>query len=170
MSTRLSTLRKLPIVRLLAWILAGGICVVLALWVFFPLRPPDPRCVALLATSGQSVQVPIPSNCVETDAVPEDAVVRYLENERKQRGLIFKSWIRCKPSSETAASAFDFARDPRWLPSYKPLCYQFRRTIVILPYAQPQESPVAAEVCLTPKPRYLSQIAGQCDGKFAVWK
>jgi hypothetical protein len=157
---------------LFAWVLAGGICVVLALWFFFPLWPPDPRCAALVATSGQHVAVPLAPNCVEAETVPEDAMVRYLENERKQRGLIFKSWITCKPSNEMAASAFDFARDPRWLPSYRPLCYQYRRTIVILPYTEPipQGSPVAAQVCLMPKRRYLAQIAGQCDGKFAVWK
>jgi len=44
--------------------------------------------------------------------------------------------------------------------------------MVILPYGQSAlgESPVAAEVCLIPKQGYASQIAGQCDGKFALWK
>jgi hypothetical protein len=27
-----------------------------------------------------------------------------------------------------------------------------------------------AEVCLMPWRKYISQIVGQCDGKFTVWK
>lgn len=58
------------------------------------------------------------------------------------------------------------------MPSYAPRTYQFRRTVIILPYAQsvPKGSTVVAEVCLMPWRRYVSQIAGQCAGKFAAWK
>jgi len=106
-----------------------------------------------------------------TDAPPEQ-VVKYLENARKQRGLVFKAWITCKPSNQTQTTEFAFTHDAHWLPSYVPGAYQFRQTVILSGSAPPtaQESAVAGEVCLMPKRRYVSQIAGQCDGKFAVWK
>jgi hypothetical protein len=96
----------------------------------------------------------------------------YLENERQQRGLIFKTWIICTSSSQMPNLAPNFEHDQRWLPSYRPLAYQYRRRVVILPYAQPipKGSPVIAEVCLMPRRKYILQFAGQCNGKFAVWK
>jgi hypothetical protein len=62
--------------------------------------------------------------------------------------------------------------DSHWLPSYVPGTYQFRRTVIIVPYAQPtpQRSPVIAEVCLMPWGKYFSQLAGQCNGKYKVWR
>jgi hypothetical protein len=118
------------------------------------------------------VTIPLPANCIQTTEAQPDNMVKYLENERNRRGLTFKKWVICKTPSQTATPGFDFERDPRWLPSYFPGTYQFRRTVIILPYALPvpEGSPVVAEVCLMPRRRYLSQIAGQCDGKFAVWK
>jgi len=97
---------------------------------------------------------------------------KYLENARKQRGLVFKAWITCKPSNQTQTTEFAFTHDAHWLPSYVPGAYQFRQTVILSGSAPPtaQESAVAGEVCLMPKRRYVSQIAGQCDGKFAVWK
>jgi hypothetical protein len=67
---------------------------------------------------------------------------------------------------------FDFVRDSRWLPSYVPQTYEFRRTVIILPYSRVTAGPssVVAMVCLMPMRKYVSLIAGQCDGKFAVWK
>jgi len=62
--------------------------------------------------------------------------------------------------------------DDHWLPSYVPGTYEFRRTVIIVPYRQPapQGSPVIAEICLMPWRRYVSQIIGQCDGKYSVWR
>ena len=62
--------------------------------------------------------------------------------------------------------------DPRWLPSYVPGAYQFRRTIIVVPIgpATPQRSHIVAEVCLMPWRKYLSQVVGVCKGKYAVWK
>jgi len=158
--------------RLLGSFLVVGLLLVIIFWIFFPHWPPDPRCAPLLAISEQDLAIPLPTNCTESTEVPPDAMVTYLENERKQRGLVFKKWIVCKSLGAASKPRFDFEHDPLWLPSYRPLSYQFRRTVVILPYAQsvPEESPVAAEVCLMPKRKYASQIAGQCDGKFALWK
>jgi hypothetical protein len=150
-------------------VVAGALA--LTVFIFFPTLP-DPKCAALLAQSESDVTIPLPGNCIQTKEVLPDNMVKYLENERKRRGLIFKQWITCKTPDQTANPRFPFERDPRWLPSYVPGTYQFRRTVVILPYALPvpQGSPVVAEVCLMPWRRYVSQIAGQCDGKFSVWK
>jgi hypothetical protein len=157
--------------RLLGSFLVGGV-LILILLIFFPLWPPDPRCAALLALPEEDVVIRLPANCTLSADVPADDMVKYLENERKRRGLVFKKWITCKTSSQTPKAVFDFDHDPRWLPSYVPLTYQFRRIVVILPYARPipEGSPVVAQVCLMPRRRYISQIAGECNGKFAVWK
>jgi hypothetical protein len=156
--------------------LLGGLFValllVIILWNFISHWPSDPRCAALLTISDQTVAIPLPPNCVESSEATPDALVKHLDNERKQRGLVFKKWIICKSSGAASEPTFDFEHDSRGLPSYRPRTYQFWRTVVILPYGQsaPRESPVAAEVCFIPKQRYASQIAGQCDGTFALWK
>lgn len=143
----------------------------LILFIFFPSLS-DPKCAALLARPESDVGICIPANCIQTRDVRSDDMVTYLENERNTRGLIFKKWITCETPNQTLTSGFAFERDPRWLPSYVPRTYQFRRTVIILPYARPvpKGSSVVAEVCLMPWRRYVSQIAGQCAGKFTVWK
>jgi hypothetical protein len=146
---------------------------VLALILFIFLRSlQDLKCAALLVRPESDADVPIPVTCIQTTDVPPDEMVKYLETERNRRGLILKKWISCKTSNQTPTFAFAFERDPRWLPSYVPSAYQFRRTVIILPYAQPvpKGSSVVAEVCLMPWRKYISQIVGQCDGKFTVWK
>jgi hypothetical protein len=104
--------------------------------------------------------------------VATDDTVKYLEKERTARGLIFKEWITCRKVGQFQGAGLAFMDDPHWLPSYVPGTYQYRRTVIIGPYAQPipQGSPVVAAVCLKPWRQYLSQIAGQCDGKFSIWK
>lgn len=158
--------------RLLGGLFAAGFLLMVIFWDRITHEPPDPQCAALLAISDQEVATPIPTKCIEISEVPRDAMVKYLDNERIQRGLVFKTWITCKWSGAASKPTLDFEHDPHWLPSYSPLTYQFRRTVVILPYGQSAlwETPVTAEVCLIPKRRYASQIAGECDGKFAVWK
>jgi hypothetical protein len=143
----------------------------LILFIFFPSFP-DPKCAALLAQPENDVTIPLPGNCIQTTEAPPDIMVKYLENERNRRGLIFKKWVSCKTPGRTETLSFALERDPRWLPSYVPGTYQFRRTVIILPYAPrvPEGSPVAAEMCLMPRRSYVLQIAGQCDGKFAIWK
>jgi hypothetical protein len=152
-------------------LLVGAGVLALILFIFFPSLP-DPKCAALLARPENDVIIPFPANCIQTTEAPADSMMKYLENERNRRGLIFVKWVICKTPSQTATPGFAFERDPRWLPSYVPGTYQFRRTVIILPYAlrSPEGSPVAAEMCLMPRRMYVSQIAGQCDGKFAVWK
>ena len=155
---------------LLGLLVVAGV-LALILFIFFPSLP-DPKCAALLARPESDVDISLPANYIQTTDVPRDDVVKYLENERNTRGLISKKWITCKTPNQTPTPGFAFERDPRWLPSYVPRTYQFRRTVIILPYAQPvpKGSSVVAEVCLMPWRRYVSQIAGQCAGKFTVWK
>jgi hypothetical protein len=65
-----------------------------------------------------------------------------------------------------------FRARPPLVAQLRAKAYQFRRTVIILPYAQPvpKGSSVVAEVCLMPWRKYISQIVGQCNGKFTVWK
>lgn len=145
------------------------VCVfAVAVFIMFPSLP-DPMCASLLARSEKEVPMALPANCARIRNLDSDNMVRYLENERNRRGLVFKEWITCQ---EVPAGGFAFMNDPHWLPSYVPGTYQFRRTVIIVPYAQPapQGSPVVAEVCLMPWRKYIRQIARQCDRKFSVWK
>jgi hypothetical protein len=157
--------------RFFGWLLLSVVLIAIIV-VYFYLPSADPRCITLLAHPDGDVAIPLPVNCMLTTDTPADQVVKYLENERKQRGLVFKAWISCKPSNQTQTTEFAFTHDPHWLSSYVPGAYQFRRTVILSRSAPPtaQESAVAGEVCLMPKRRYVSQIAGQCDGKFSVWK
>jgi hypothetical protein len=136
-------------------------------WFFLKLWNLDRRCLDLFTTSEQET-IALPANCEETKSVPTDAIVEYLENRRKERGLVFKKRITCKGTPHE----FDFLRDSRWLASYVPQTYEFRRTVVIFPYAPVTSRPssVVAMVCLMPTRIYISLIAGQGDGKYAVWK
>jgi hypothetical protein len=157
--------------RLLAWLLVGAV-LILIFWIFFPLWPPDPRCAVLAVLPEEDAAIPIPTNCTQSIEAPGDEMTSYLEKERQQRGLIFKKWITCRSSSQMPNLVLNFEHDKRWLASYKPLSCQFRRTVVVLPYAQPipEGSPVIAEICLMPRRKYILQIAGECNGKFAVGK
>lgn len=144
---------------------------IMFLWISYPVLL-HPRCTSLLARSGSDVTISLPADCAQEAQVPSDRMTKYFEDERIRRGLIFKNWIVCKTSSQTPTREFTFSQDSRWLPSYIPDTYQFRRTVIVLPYAQPvpEGSSVVAEVCLMPWRKYISQVAGECDGKFSVWK
>jgi hypothetical protein len=145
------------------------LCVlILGVPILFPSLP-DPACAALLARSEKEVPIDLPANCARIANVGSDDIVKYLEKERNTYRLVPEGWITCR---EVPAGGFVFMNDPHWLPSYVPGQYQFRRTVIIVPYAPPapQGSPVVAEVCVMPWGKYLREIAGQCDGKFSVWK
>jgi hypothetical protein len=160
----------LKLARPVAWLLTSSIFFVLLL-ILYPLLM-HPRCGVLLAHSVSDVLIPLPAGCAQTASVPSDERMRYFENERSRRGLIFKSWVICQTQTQTSKLDVLYTHDPHWLPSYVPATYQFRRAVIILPYAQPvpEGSFVIAEVCLMPWRRYISQIAGECDSKFSVWK
>ena len=138
------------------------------LFILFPSLP-DPECRSLIANSLGEVPIPLPADCVQVASIDSDSMTRYLENERNRRGLIFQEWIVCK---EAPKEGFAFMNAPYWLPSHVPATYQYRRTVIIVPYAQPipGNSPVVGEICLTPWRKYIRQIAGQCNEKYLVWK
>ncbi len=130
------------------------------------------RCVSLLVSSMKNVDVPVPEGCSPSQTVPHDSTVEYLENERRNRGLAFESWITCSPLKQDHVRDFGILRDPRWLPSYQGQAYQFRRVVIIFPYApsSPATSTVVAEVASVPWFRYISQVRKDCEKKFSAWR
>jgi len=151
--------------RILAVQVLAFIIVTLLLLLLLLLRSPS----APLLTRSEAVPIPVPRNCALTRNVAPDEMEQYLERERFARDLIFKEWITC-PGVPVAG--LTFADDPRWLPSYSPGTFQFRRTVIIVPYARPipQGSEVVAEVCVMPWRTYLRQIVWEHSGKFSLWK
>ena len=141
---------------------------VLVALLLFPIIT-EPDCLSMAWRSQEHIQIPLPANCTETPTIAEDQTVKYLEHERSRRGLAFRGWITCEGAPKRV---FAFLRDPRWLPSYVPGTYQFRRTVLIVPFAHAasQSSPVQGEICVMPWLKYCRQIAGQCSGKFSGWK
>jgi len=138
---------------------------------FLSCSPVDPNCEQLLSHPDSDVSIPLPPNCELTANAPAHERTKYLEAERKRRGLIFKAWISCGQPGPGETREFAFAHDPHWLPGYEPGRYQFRQTVVISGDSSPGDrSGVAGVVCLMPRDRYTAQISGQCDGKFSIWK
>jgi hypothetical protein len=132
----------------------------------------DFRCAPLLIHSVRDAEIPLPGSCSEATGAPSDSVAGYLENDRTERALLLKKWIVCGDPGQVSRLQFTLARDPRWLPGYVPDSYQFRRTVVIIAHSKPasEASHVVAVVCLLPWRKYISQIGGQCDAKFSVWR
>jgi len=156
--------------RFLVWFMGTGVFITVLLVIcWFRLGP---QCAALLANSRSDVAIPLPPDCAQTNQVKADEMVAYFDRERIKRGLAFKAWVVCSTNGQTALSRFGFDQDSRWLPSYAPNTFQFRRSVVILPFAQPvpKGSPVIAALCVVSWRKYISQVAGQCDGKFSIWK
>ena len=155
---------------LLIWFLGCGVVTVFVGALYW--RSSDPACVDLVAKSRARVFIPLPPDCRLATTMPADDMVRYLESDRKSRGLVRTGWIVCGTSGLALTREFPFERDPRWLPTYVARGFQFRRTVVILPGVRtiPGASSIAGEVCLMPWRQYLSLVSGQCSDKFSVWK
>jgi hypothetical protein len=153
--------------RVFGAVLATIVLALLVL-VLFPSLP-DPTCASLMVRALPDTLIALPADCGRSRSVIPDAMVSYLERERISRGLSPHGWITC---TEVPANGFAFMNDSRWLPSYVPGTYQFRRTVIIVPYTDsaPKGSPVMAEVSRVPWGRYIRQIAGQCTGKYSVWR
>jgi hypothetical protein len=79
---------KPKLLGLLGLLVVAGV-VALILFIFFPSLP-DPKCAALLARPENVATIPLPANCVQTTEMPPDNMMKYLENERNKRGLIFQ--------------------------------------------------------------------------------
>lgn len=152
----------------IGWILLLGALLTIAVLLFPPFV--ERGCSSLLEQ--REAPMFLPTDCTLTAKASNGDALGRFEAERRKRGLSHQGWIECA----SAVGAQEWVRametDLRWFPSYVPGTYQWRRTIVVLDgrslnSAGPQ---VIAEVCVTPRRRYLQQIRGECDGKFAVWK
>ena len=88
--------------RLLGGLFVGALLLVIIFWNFIPHSPPDFRCADLLAISDKDVAISLPPNCVESSEASSDAMVKYLENERKRQ-----AWF-----SRTGLFASRLARHP----------------------------------------------------------
>lgn len=129
-----------------------------------------PECAALLAP-GEAPML-LPANCRERARPAADEWKKYFDSERNKRGLKHQAWISCASISDAQAWVKTIDGDGRWLPSYVPGTYQWRRIVILLPYGTRGSagSDVIAEVCSVPWTRYIRQISGECNGKFSVWK
>ena len=147
--------------------LAGAILpITLILVVFLVERP----CVSLLAAGEPPIM--LPKDCALKDKAPTGQSFEHLEAERLQRGLKRQGWIECASSASARAWLSSLETDHRWLPSYVPGTYEWRRTVIVVGGSPSSTAgaQVIAEVCVIPWWRYTQQIRGQCDKKFAVWK
>jgi hypothetical protein len=130
----------------------------------------EPGCSSLLEQ--RDAPMFLPTDCTLTRKAPTGDALGRFEAERRKHGLSQQGWIECR----SAVGAEEWVRameaDRRWFPSYVPGTYQWRRTIVVLGgHSLNSVGPqVIAEICVMPRRRYLQQIRGECDGKFAVWK
>jgi hypothetical protein len=150
----------------LVWISLAGVIVVLAVILVVPVTGSD--CAALMEPGEAPLM--LPANCTRMKKTSESA--NYFESQRKERGLNHDGWIVCSAPSDGGAWERAIQEDHRWLPSYVPGAYQWRRTVLLLPYGPSSRagSHLVAEICLMPRWKYIRQIYGQCDEKFAVWK
>jgi hypothetical protein len=55
------------------WLAGSTIVLLILLWLYFPLWPSDPRCLALLRISERSVAIPLPPNCNEANGLTSGA-------------------------------------------------------------------------------------------------
>jgi hypothetical protein len=156
----------------IVWVLLLGTILTIAVFLFTLLLTPglERGCRSLLEQ--RDAPVFLPTDCTLTERAPSGDALGRLVAERSKRGLSHQSWIACASPVGAQEWVRAMEADRRWLPSYVPGTYQWRRTIVVLGgrsqvSVEPQ---VIAEVCVMPRWRYIRQIRGECDGKFAVWK
>ncbi|HEY2548881.1 MAG TPA: hypothetical protein VGI46_22590 [Candidatus Acidoferrum sp.] len=165
-------------IRTIGWFLLVFAFLGVALFlIWFPF---ERSCISLLAAGEPPMM--LPEECALSEAAPTGQILEKLEAERNRRGLRHQSWIACASPASAQLWLKKIDADPRWLPSYEPGRYEWRRTVIVLgsgPSATGKNSPspsstagarVTAEVCLMPTWRYFQLIRGQCDAKFAVWK
>jgi hypothetical protein len=152
----------------IGWLLLLGAILTIAV---FQCTPRVERaCSSLLEQRDASMF--LPTDCTLTERAPTGDALGRLQAERSKRGLRHQSWIECASALGAQEWVRAMEADRRWLPSYVPGTYQWRRSVVVLGGRSrnsvgPQ---VIAEVCVMPRWRYIRQIRGECDGKFAVWK
>ena len=159
---------KPKILGAIGWILLLG--AILTIAVFLSTPRVEWACSSLLEQGDTPMF--LPTDCTLTERAPTGDALGRLQAERSKRGLRHQSWIECASPLGAQEWVRAMEADRRWLPSYVPGTYQWRRTIVVLGgrsrnLAGPQ---FIAEVCVMPRWPYIRQIRAECDGKFAVWK
>jgi hypothetical protein len=138
-----------------------------AVWYFWPVIS-SPECAPLMFRNSS---VEIPPGCSEVANVGDDSLKVQFAREREQRGVVFRKWIVCKVADSIEGPTLAFTRNRRWMETYVPTAFQFRRTAVIfLPGSVNGRSDVFAEVCEMPWRRYAQLVSGECHGKFAAWE
>jgi hypothetical protein len=152
----------------IGWILT--VCLVLGIAAFLLTPFIEQDCTSLLTQSEAPMM--LPPGCKVTVGAHAERGLENFDAERRTRGLEHESWIECASAADGQAWLGGLEANRRWLPSYVPGTYQWRRTVIVVSHASSNfpETHVIAEVCFMPRWRYIQQIRGQCDGKFAVWK
>jgi len=151
-------------------ILLLGALLAITMFLFMPWPFIERGCSFLLEQ--RDAPLFLATDCTLTEKAPIGDALGRFEADRRKRGLGHQNWIACA----SAVGAQEWLRameaDRRWLPSYVPGTYQWRRTVVVLAgrFANSAGPQVIAEVCGMPRWPYIQQIRGECDGKFAVWK
>jgi hypothetical protein len=151
----------------IAWILLA--CAILGTGMVY-LALPERACWSLMEEGVPPI--PLPADCSLADRSPVGASLESFKAERRERGIAHQSWIECNSVAGVKGWPTSLNMDRRWLPSYVAGTYQWRRIVVVLAQvpSAPQGAQVIAEVCRMPWWKYIRQIRGECDGKFAVWK
>lgn len=118
----------------------------------------------------RDVQFPVPSDCVPVSEAPPASVLEFMEKRRTSERLDLVKVATCRTHQSVEAVWQRINDDHRWLPSYLPGPYQYRR-FVVLPatFETPNGTEVVVELCTKSRWRYYEQIVGDCE-KFAVWK
>jgi hypothetical protein len=152
----------------IVWILLLGAILTITVFLFTPRV--ESGCSSLLEQ--RDAPMFLPTDCTITERAPTGDTLGRLEAERSKRGLSHQGWIECASPLGAREWIRAMEADRRWLPSYVPGTYQWRRTIVVWGGGSRNSvgPRVVAEVCVMPRWRYIQQIRGECDGKFAVWK
>jgi hypothetical protein len=95
--------------RILLWLVASVILgVVFTVYYYVPA---DPRCKDILDHPDGGVTVPLPLNCTLSADAPNDQKKAQFENERRRRGLVFKAWVVCGPTSQVQSIEFAYTLD-----------------------------------------------------------
>jgi hypothetical protein len=116
------------------------------------------------------VQFPVPVDCTNVSDAPPAAVLDFMEKRRTLEGLSLVRVITCKTHQSSAAVEEGIDNDHRWLPSYVPGPYQYRRYVAVPAVLETLNGTlVVVELCKKSRRRYYRQIVGNCE-KYSIWR
>jgi len=131
------------------------------------------KCRSLIASDflpSSTVEFPVPLDCINVSDAPPPGVLKFMEKRRTLERLSLVSVTTCRTHQSAEAVWKGIDDEHRWLPSYLPGPYQYRRYVAIpATLNTPNGTLVVVELCKRSRWRYYEQIAGDC-GKFAIWK